>query len=199
MGKRDKRIDAYIRNAPEFARPILTHVRDLVHEACPDVEETIKWRMPTYTHHGILCSTAAFKEHAAFGFWKAGLILTADGKKFGEAYGQLGRLTSVKDLPARKTLIGYVKKAAKLNEDGVQVVRKAKPKAPLVVPVALKAALTGNKKASAAWEAFSPGHRREYAQWISEAKQDATRERRISQAIEWIAAGKKRNWKYEDC
>jgi uncharacterized protein YdeI (YjbR/CyaY-like superfamily) len=191
-------VDAYIARSAPFARPILTTLREVVHEACPEVEETLKWGMPSFVHHGILCGMAAFKQHATFGFWKSPLILNEKGERADEAMGQFGRLASVADLPPRKILAGYVKKAAELNEKGVKVPRAPKPKKPaLRVPASFKTALARNQRASAAFEAFSPSHRREYVEWIGEAKTDETREKRIATALEWIAQGKSRQWKYE--
>jgi uncharacterized protein YdeI (YjbR/CyaY-like superfamily) len=201
MGKRDRRVDAYIKKSPEFARPILEHIREVVHDGCPDVEETLKWSMPSFTYNGILCGMAAFKQHAVFGFWKGALILTKDGRQADEAMGNFGKLTKVSDLPTKKVLIGYIHKAMKLNDEGVPnpAFTKRKPKPALSVPADLKAALAKNKKAGKAFEAFAPSHRREYIEWITEAKREATRATRLKTAIEWIAEGKARNWKYENC
>ena len=197
MGNRDARVDAYIANAATFARPILLQLRDAVHAGCPAVEEGIKWSFPDFMYKGMLCSMASFKQHAAFGFWKASLVL-GGGAKDVDAMGHFGRLTTVEDLPSKKTLIAYVKKAAALNDAGVKVERtpKAAPK-PIRVPADLAAALKKQKAASSAFTAFPPSHKREYIQWITDAKTAATRERRLQQAVEWIAEGKSRNWKYE--
>ena len=199
MPAKDPRIDAYIKGRAPFAQPILKHLRAIVHEGCPDVVETVKWGMPAFEHRGPLCSFAAFKAHAVFGFWKGGLILDSKGRSAESAMGSFGRLTSLDDLPSRRVLVGYVKKAVALNEQGIKVVRKVKPKSALPVPAELKAALARNARARATFTAFSPSCRREYVEWISEAKQDATRARRIATAVEWMAEGKKRNWKYEKC
>jgi len=198
MGKRDPRVDAYIKNAPEFAKPILEHLRAVVHEACPDVVEGTKWSVPHFDYHGILCGMAAFKHHCTFGFWKSGLVLGDEAKSQDSGAGQFGRLQSVSDLPSKKVLTGYIRKAMKLNEEGTRVEKPRKPPKPEVtVPSYVKTALGKNTKAKAAFDAFSPSHRREYVEWITEAKTDATRDRRLTQAIEWIAEGKSRNWKYE--
>jgi len=203
MGKRDDRIDAYIARSAEFARPILTHLREVVHEACPDVEETIKWSFPNFLYKGMMCSMASFKEHCAFGFWKSSLIL---GKGDGEresAMGHFGRITKLADLPSKKVLSGYIKQAMKLNEDGVKSPSRMKPKEKtpreLVVPDDLASALRANGAASATFEKFSPSHRREYVEWVTEAKTQATRTRRLEQAVQWLAEGKPRNWKYMNC
>jgi hypothetical protein len=195
MPTKDKRVDAYIAAAPDFAKPILVHIRAVVHEGCPEIEETIKWGFPNFEHKGILCNMAAFKAHVSLGFWKHKLVMGTARPEDG--MGSLGRLTAMSDLPSRRQLVALVKKAAELNEQGIKPVRPKKaPKAPLPTPPALAAALAKNKKARAAFDAFPPGHRREYIQWIVEAKTDATRDRRIAQAVEWMAEGKARNWKY---
>lgn len=196
MGSRDPRIDAYIAKSAEFSRPILTHLREVVHLGCPDVEETMKWSMPHFTHHGMLCGMAAFKEHCTFGFWKGALVVDA-GDRSADAMGQFGCIRTLKDLPPKRVLVGYVKRAAKLNEDGVKVPRAPRAaRAALPVPAELTAALAKNRKALAAFEAFPPSHRREYVEWIAEARRDDTKQRRIAQAVAWMAEGKPRNWKY---
>ena len=194
MGKRDTRIDAYISKQAEFARPILTHVRELVHGACPNVEETVKWGAPHFDYEGVLLGMAAFKQHCNFILWKAPLVIGEQGNQAG---GPLRDITKLSDLPPDKTLKGWIKEAAQLNEKGVKAPRTTKPKKKLVVPAELTKALSRNRKAAAAFEKFPPSHRREYADWISEAKGAETRQRRVDQAIEWIAGGKGRNWKYE--
>jgi len=200
MPATDPRVDEYIAKAPEFAQPILAHLRAIVHEACPEVEETIKWSMPNFMYNGIVANMAAFKQHCAFGFWKAELLLSEADDKGKEAMGQFGRITSLKDLPAKKTLIGYVKRAVALNAEGVKAPSRSKPKEarPLTVPdfgAALKAKPAANKH----FEAFTTSAKREYVDWLEEAKTEATRLRRMEQAIEWIAEGKQRNWKYQNC
>jgi hypothetical protein len=197
MGKRDPRVDAYIANAADFAQPILTDVREAVHAACPDVEETMKWRFPHFVYKGMLCGVAAFKNHASLGFWKGALVL---GRGRGaDAMGHFGRITRRSDLPSTAALRALIKKAAALNEEGVKVpqARKAAAPKPVRVPTALAAAFQNNKKASAGFAGLSPSHKREYVEWITEAKTDETRARRLTQAIEWMAEGKSRNWKYE--
>jgi hypothetical protein len=193
MGKRDKRVDAYIAKSPDFAKPILSHLRDVVHEACPDCEETLKWSSPTFMHHGMLCGFAAFKQHLQFGFWKHDLLMP-DTPRDGMGF---GRITSMKDVPPKKQLVTLIKKAMKLNEQGVSVPRmKSAPKAAIPMPADLKTALAKNKKAGAAYDGFSPSHQREYLEWITDAKSPDTRARRLATAIEWMAEGKSRNWKY---
>ena len=195
MGKRDPRVDNYIAKSPEFSRPILDHIREQIHQAIPDVEEDIKWGAPFFNYEGVICGIAAFKQHCGINLWKASLIL---GDKESESAGQFGRITKLSDLPADKTLKSYFSEAARLNESGVKQPRaKKKTTEKLVVPRELQQALKANKKAATAFEKFPPSHKREYAQWISEAKGEDTRARRVKTAIEWIAEGKGRNWKYE--
>ena len=194
MGTTDPRIDAYIAKSADFAKPILGHLREVVHAACPEVEETMKWSMPHFMYEGMLCAMAAHKHHCSFGFWKGSLIL--DETKPG--MGHLGAIRSLDDLPPRKELIGYVKKAAKLNEEGVAVKRVPKAaKQPLPVPDDLAAALERSRAARTHFEGFSPSQRREYIEWITGAKTDATREKRLLTAVEWMEAGKQRHWKYQ--
>ncbi|HTL15379.1 MAG TPA: YdeI/OmpD-associated family protein, partial [Thermomonas sp.] len=172
---RDPRIDAYIERAAPFARPILAQVRQWVHDACPGVEETIKWGMPTFVHAGgILCGMAAFKQHASFGFWKHALVVGEGEPRDG--MGSYGKMTSVEELPPRKTVLAHVRKAMQLNEDGVKSpARRAAPKPPPKTPGDLAAALKQNPAAQATFDAFPPGCRREYIDWIVEAKREETR------------------------
>ena len=196
---RDPRIDAYIERAAPFAQPILRHVRALVHEACPTVEETIKWGMPTFVHAGaILCGTAAFKQHASFGFWKHALVVGEGEPRDG--MGSYGKLVSLDDLPPKRTLLAHLRKAVALNEAGVKSpARKSAPKPPPEIPAELAAALAQAPAAKAAFDAFPPGCRREYIDWITGAKRPETRARRVAEAVAWMADGKRRNWKYENC
>ncbi len=199
MVTRDKRVDAYIENAAEFAQPILTELRARVHAACPDVVETVKWRMPSFEYKGILCGMAAFKKHAVFGFWKHNLVV-ADDSKANMAMGSFGKLVELEQLPKKAEFARLVKKAMKLNDDGVKAVRnKTAKKKPITMHPALKKALATNKKARENFDAFSPSHQREYMEWVSDAKADETRERRLKTTIEWLSEGKSRNWKYMNC
>ena len=197
MGTRAPRVDAYIAKSADFAKPILTYIRGTVHAACPDVVETTKWSMPFFDYHGPLANMSAFKEHAAFGFWKGALVVGRGSGDDERAMGQFGRITSVKDLPPKNELVALIRKAAKLNEEGVKIEKKKVPRPELPVPAELAAALAKNKKARANFEAFPPSHKREYNEWIGEAKREETRAARVAQAIEWIAEGKSRNWKYQ--
>ena len=196
---RDPRIDAYIERAASFAQPILSHVRDLVHEACPQVEETVKWGMPTFVHAGgILCGMAAFKQHASFGFWRHADVVGEGEPRDG--MGSYGKLASLKELPPKKTLLAHIRKAMQLNEDGVKApARKSAPKPPPEAPADLVTALKKNTPAQATFDAFPPSCKREYIEWIVEAKRDETRAKRLAQTVEWLAEGKRRNWKYENC
>jgi len=194
MGTRDPRVDAYIAKAPDFAKPILTTLRATVHAAIPEVEEGIKWGAPHFGYKGMLCGMAAFKEYAAMMFWKEKLIFGANVIARNRG---LGRLTTLSDLPPKRVLAGYIKKAAALNDAGVKIERVRREPKPIRIPADLSSALKKNVKAQAAFKSFSPSHKREYIEWLTGAKTDDTRTRRLTQAIEWIAEGKSRNWKYE--
>ena len=197
--KTDPRIDAYIERQADFAQPILRHLRETVHAACPDCTETLKWSMPTFMYRGeMLAGMAAFKAHATFGFWRGSLVV-GEGEEQLSAMGQFGRITSVDDLPRREVLAELVKKAMKLTEQGVKPPRNKTKKAPFTVPQDMRAALDANQAAAAAFDGFPPSAQRDYVDWIVGAKQDATRNKRLDQAIEWLAEGKRRNWKYENC
>ncbi len=201
MTKTDKRVDAYIAKSAEFAQPILRELRAIIHEGCPEATETIKWGMPFFEYKGPVCYLAAFKHHCGFGFWR-GTNAMEDSAKSDEAMGQLGRITSVKELPPKRVLLQYLKKAMQSKDSAAETPAKAKPRPPrkeVAVPAYFSAALKKNKKALATFEAFTPGKRKDYVEWITEAKTDETRERRIKTSLEWLAEGKSRNWKYERC
>jgi uncharacterized protein YdeI (YjbR/CyaY-like superfamily) len=195
MAKKDPRIDRYIQQSAAFAKPILKHLRKLVHTAVPDVEEDMKWSAPHFLHTGMLCSMASFKNHCAFGFWKADLVLGSAQERDGA--GHLGRISSLSDLPTDDVIVGYVRKAAALNEQGVKVERKPpSARKPLEVPPDLTAALRKNKIARQVFDAFSYSHRKEYVEWLTESRTQVTRQKRLDTAIRWLAEGKTRNWKY---
>jgi uncharacterized protein YdeI (YjbR/CyaY-like superfamily) len=199
MGTTDPRIDAYIEKSADFAKPILTHLRAVVHAACPDAEETMKWSFPHFMYGGgILCSMASFKAHCAFGFWNGGQVVGDDAAGRERAMGHFGRITSLADLPPKKEIAAYVKEAMKLGDAGVKRPSGSRTGRPreVAVPEALTHALETHSEARAAFERFSPSHRREYAEWVADAKTDATRERRIATTLEWLAEGKARNWKH---
>jgi uncharacterized protein YdeI (YjbR/CyaY-like superfamily) len=201
MATTDKRIDDYIKKSAPFAQPILKHIRALVHKACPEVTETVKWGFPHFEYKGILCSMASFKQHCSFGFWKA--VIMKDDKKLLKQVGNTNmgafdRITSMDDLPSEKILTAYIKEAVRLNEEDIKLPPKPKSTAKeLPVPAELAAALKKNKKAAAAFEKFPPSHRKEYIMWINEAKTEDTRNKRVATTVEWVAEGKGRNWKYE--
>ncbi len=202
--KTDARIDAYIAEAAEFARPILKHLRQLVHQACPKVEETMKWSHPNFVYGGkILCNLAAFKSHCSFGFWHQDLaaVIARDGGQAEAAMGQFGRITSLADLPGDRTLLGYLKQAAQLNESGKPARPRpaSKPKAEPKIPTDLKTLLAAHPKAADTFAKFSPSHRREYLEWITEAKREETRQKRLETTIQWLTEGKTRNWRYKNC
>ena len=204
MGTRDERVDAYIARSADFARPILEHLREVVHAACPDVEETMKWSFPHFMYKGMLCSMASFKAHCSFGFWKSTLVLGEEAeRKNQEGMGHLGRITSLADLPSKRELTANIKKAMKLNDEGVPAPSRSKPKSSaareVVVPDDLAEALRANDRARATFEGFSPSHKREYIEWITEAKTAPTRSKRLATTLEWLAEGKPRNWKYMNC
>ena len=197
MKNTDARVDAYIGKAPAYARPILTKLRKLAHRAHPAIEENIKWGTPTFEHKGIVMGMAAFRKHVAFGYWKAKAMRDPEKLFQGDAKASpfAIKVATVKDLPADKVLVAYTKEAVALNEAGVKM-GKPKPRAAPTAPADLTAALKKNKKAAASFKAFSLSNKREYVEWITEAKREATREKRLAQAIEWMAEGKPRNWKY---
>lgn len=201
MGSKDTQVDNYITNSAEFAKPILNHLRELVHKACPEIEEVIRWGFPHFDYKGTMCSMAAFKQHCAFSFWKAALMkdkkLMANAQSE-TAMGHLGRINSVKDLPSDRVLISYIKEAKRLNDDGVKLSIKAatKVKKEIVVPAYFQKMHKKNKPAFKTFENFSPSHKREYVEWITEAKSEATKIKRLSTAIAWLSEGKSRNWKY---
>jgi uncharacterized protein YdeI (YjbR/CyaY-like superfamily) len=195
----DPRVDAYIDKSADFAKPILIHIRKLVHKACPDIVETMKWSFPHFDHKGTVCSMASFKQHCAFGFWKQSLMEQDAFPAEKTAMGSFGRITSIKDLPPDKVMIRLIQQAVELNEKGVKVAKKPVEKKELVIPKDLTAALSKNKPAKIAFDKFSYSHKKEYVQWIEEAKTDATRNKRLATTVEWLSEGKSRNWKYENC
>lgn len=200
MSNKDKRVDDYIAKSVDFAKPILNHLRKLIHEACPDVQETIKWGMPFFDYKGPLCNLASFKQHCAFGFWKAALMKDAKQMKENNkgSMGVLGKLTSLQDLLPDSQIKAWIKEAARLNTDGVKAPeKKVKEKKEIEMSESFKKALSKNKKAATTYESFSPSHKCEYLEWITEAKTEDTRNKRIDTAIEWLTEGKSRHWKYQ--
>lgn len=203
MGVRSAEVDAYIEKSAEFAKPILKKIRQLFHKACPKITETMKWSFPHFEHQGIVGSMAAFKQHATFGFWKAGLMNDPTGllKTMGKTEMGTHRLTSVKDMPPDEIVIAYIQQAVELNQAGIKVTikRDKKPKAELVVPDDLAAALKKSKKAAKVFDEFSYSHRKEYVEWIEEAKRPETRAKRVETTVAQLAEGKSRHWKYQNC
>ena len=199
MGMKDKRVDAYIGRSAEFARPILNHLRSLVHKACPEAGETIKWGTPHFDYKGMMCTMAAFKEHCAFGFWKTSLmkdfktLFTRMGKL---GMGHLGQIRSLSDLPADSAMIRMIREAARLNGEGATFARRRARATNVEIPRVLARALSKNRKAKLTFDSFSPSNKRDYNEWITEAKTEETRTKRIKTAILWMARGKIRNWKY---
>lgn len=203
MGTKDPRVDAYIAKSAAFAKPILSHLRELIHDNCPSVEETIKWGFPHFTYKGpadrnprILCSMASFKQHCAFGFWYK--FSMNDNQQNAPAMGQYGRITSLADLPKDKVLIKDIKDAIKVHDAGIKPRGTPRPaeKKELEIPAYLTAALKKNKKAFETFKQFSYTNKKDYVDWIIEAKTEATRNKRLDTAIEWMSEGKPRNWKY---
>lgn len=201
MGSQDPRIDAYIEKSAEFAQPILRHIRAMVHQHCPDVSETIKWSMPHFEYKGnIFCHFAAFKQHCALGFW-LGALLQIDSK-LEKAMGDFGRITSLGDMPNDKDFAKLLKQAIKLHDAGAKIPARSKAgaeKKELEIPSEFLSALKKNKSALSTFDAFPHSQKKEYVMWYTEAKTEATRDKRLTQAIEWMAEGKRRNWKYEKC
>jgi uncharacterized protein YdeI (YjbR/CyaY-like superfamily) len=198
MARKDPRVDAYIAESGAFARPILTHLRALVHKTVPEVEEEIKWGKPHFAYKGMFCGVAAFKAHCAFIFWNEEAVF-GETPTNSEARGQFGRLTSIDDLPSDRELVRHLKKAIAAKDAGATTLprKRTAPRPALPVPPFLTAALKKNAKANAVFKAFNPSQQRDYVEWLTEAKTEATRDKRLAQALEWIAEGKTRHWKYE--
>src|SRR5262245_11092343 len=197
MATRDPRVDAYIQKARPFARPVLKRLRAVVRAGCPGVEETIKWGVPSFEYKGPMCGMAAFKEYVTFGFWKHALLTDRLPTKEGNAMSHYGKIRSLADLPSRASLISTVRAAVELSEKGLKIERKRTKKPPVKVPAYFTAALRRNARALATFNAFPPSHKREYVEYVTEAKREETRARRIETTIAYLAQGKTRNWKYE--
>ena len=204
MKHTDPRIDDYIAKAQPFAQPILQHLRSLVHQANPEVTETIKWGMPFFDYKGPYCNMASFKEHVVFGFWKSALLkdpkhyLGERASKGGEAMGNLGRIVSLESLPPDDAIKDFLQQAKKLNDEGKKTTKAPAPeKGEMATPDFFLAALKKHKQALEVFNGFPPSAKKDYIEWITEAKTEATRQKRLATAIEWISEGKRRNWKYE--
>jgi uncharacterized protein YdeI (YjbR/CyaY-like superfamily) len=205
MGTKDPRVDAYIAKSADFAKPILTHLRNLIHDKCPSVEETIKWNFPHFMYKSpgarntrVLCSMASFKQHCAFGFWYTGGGTMSGEPKAAEGMGQYGKITSIADLPKDKELLKQIKDAVKLHDSGIKPATRArsKGKKELEVPEYFSAALRKNKMALATFDQLNYSNKKDYVEWITEAKTEETRKKRLQTAVEWMSEGKTRNWKY---
>lgn len=194
----DPRIDAYIDRQAEFAKPILAWLRERLHAVSPEIEETIKWSMPFFTYKGRpLANMAAFKAHATFGFWMRSELPTG---KEGEAMGQYGRIESFDELPPPEVIERQLREAMALIDSGHKPARAGKaPKPEAEVPPELAEALAADDAAAATFQAFPPSCRREYCEWIAEAKRPETRAKRVAEAVGWMREGKRRHWKYENC
>lgn len=200
MGQRIAAVDDYIARQRPFAVPILEHLRKVVHETCPEVVEVIKWGHPHFEHRGPLAGMAAFTAHATFGFWKEALLRKGDaplGRPNAKAMGSFGRLTSLADLPADRALRALLRRAMKLNEDGVKLPSRSRKANAVRPPADFLPAVRGNRRALATWQSLAPSHRREYVEWVTEARTAPTRQRRLATTVEWLAEGKRRNWRYE--
>ncbi|OCA69534.1 hypothetical protein BBI01_15475 [Chryseobacterium artocarpi] len=201
MDKYSSQIDTYIEKSQDFAKPILTYIRETVHEFCPDAEETMKWSFPHFIYKDKnLCAMASFKQHCTFGFWlekemKTMQDITRDIEK--TSMFSLGKITKVEDLPSKPQLKKAIKEAMELTDMGVTLKKAAPSKTEVEIPDYFQSALSENNKALQIFEKASPSFRKEYITWITEAKTEATRNKRMEQALEWIAEGKGRNWKYE--
>ena len=208
MGTKDPRVDAYIAKSADFAKPVLTHLRSLIHDKCPSVEETMKWSFPHFMYKSpseknarVLCSMASFKQHCAFGFWYTDGGMMSGETSSSDGMGQYGKITSLADLPSDRALTKQIKDAVKLHNSGIKPAPRPRvtEKKELVVPDYLTAALKKSKKALATFDQFSYSHKKEYVEWIAEAKRPETRAKRVETSIAWLAEGKSRNWKYVKC
>jgi uncharacterized protein YdeI (YjbR/CyaY-like superfamily) len=198
LAKRNPDVDAYVTQAPTFAKPILKRLRTTIHKGCPKVVEEIKWGAPFYLYQKrVLCATMAFKGHCALVFWKAALIVKKNGKKAKSELKQLRRISSLQDLPSERELLAYIRLAMHFNEPTTQLPPREKRSAPVKVPSDLMRALRSNRKALATFNAFTPTRKKDYIYWITGAKTEKTRAHRLATAVEWMSQGKPRNWKYE--
>jgi uncharacterized protein YdeI (YjbR/CyaY-like superfamily) len=203
MEQYDSRVDAFIEKAPEFAKPILNYLRELVHETSPLPMETVKWGFPFFDYKGPICQMAAFKEHCSFGFWKATLLIDPkNALSIGDgSAGSFGRITKIEDLPSKEILQDFILQAIALNESGKKtpetIKKAAAPKTELVIPEYFIEFLTAYPNASFNFDKSSYSHKKEYVEWIIDAKTEATRVKRMTTAAEWLAEGKSRHWKYK--
>jgi hypothetical protein len=199
-------VTAYAAAMPAYAQPIFAHLRALIHTTCPDTDEAIKWSIPHFERDGdYLCIFAASPGHASFTFYKQQLMSDPrlrDNLNLPAIKRFMGRLTSLSDLPDDATLAAMLQEAADLNARGVRLPDRA-PKTPPVIDMpsavatAVATALAANPAAQAVWDAKSAAWRKDYLVWITAAKTDPTRDARIAEALDWIADGKARFWKYQ--
>lgn len=204
MGKKDPRVDSYIAKAADFAKPVLEHFRSLVHKVCPDATETIKWGAPSFDYKGPYCLMVSFKKHCAIIFYKNKIMKNQAPKDktiIETDMAQLRKITSIKDLPKDKVLTAYLKNASKINDAGIKIPsrKKSNEKKELEIPDYFVKALKKNKNAQKTFNNFTYSKKKDYVEWIAQAKREETRLQRIETAIEWLAEGKTRNWKYEKC
>jgi uncharacterized protein YdeI (YjbR/CyaY-like superfamily) len=199
MAKKNPAVDAYIKKAPPFAKPILKQLRKIIHKGCPKVTEDIKWGAPFYLYQDrVLCATMGFKAHCALVFWKSGLIKKKMGKKAEVELKRLRRISALAELLSERELLAYVKLAMHFNEPGTKLPPRKERPTPVKAPRDLTVALRANPKALATFNAFTPTRKKDYIYWITGAKTKETRERRLETAVDWMAEGKSRNWKYEE-
>jgi len=197
----DARVDAYILKAPEFAQPILERIRASFHAGCPDLKENIKWGVPAFERNGLLGGMAFFKAHVSYGFWRSGEMedpLGWLGKERKASFMSL-KVASVKELPTKAALTKYVKEARRVDQEVPKNAPKKSKSAAPKAPAVMTKAIGQNKQAAAFWKGLTPGYRKEYVEWVTEAKREATQEKRLAQTVEWLAEGKTKNWKYKDC
>lgn len=196
---KNEMITVYIANAQPFAQSILSHIRELIHQACPEVLEKMKWSVPHFDYKGPICSLAAFKEHCAFGFWKEKLMKDPYHLFNRSSTSHFGRITVIADLPSDPILLSYIQEAIELNEQGMKLPKKILVKEKCIIPEFFMNELVKNKEAWAMFQKFSYSKQKEYIVWITEAKQESTRQKRIETAIVWLCEGKSRHWKYQNC
>jgi len=195
----DPRQDDYIAKAADFAQPILIHLRQLIHDTAPEIQETMKWGMPFFDHKGTVCQMAAFKQHCTFGLWKGALLSDPQGLlEKSDSMGHFRRITSLADLPTDEILMQYIREAVELNNQGIKVLKpKSTIKPPLVLPDYFAAVLKEHPQAETQFNAYSYSHKKEYLEWITEAKTEGTRQKRMLTAVEWLSQGKSRHWKHQ--
>jgi uncharacterized protein YdeI (YjbR/CyaY-like superfamily) len=200
MGKYDPRVDDYIAKSPAYAQPIMKHIRGLIHQAVPNIVEVIKWAHPHFEYKGPAFSIGAFKEHLGLNFWKSKLMDDPEGLfKYDGSAGSMGKIKSLADLPEDDILMAYFMLAADLNEQGVKATtpKTAPEKKQLIIPDDLIAAFKNDTTAMQHFEQFNYSAKKEYVDWLAEAKTTETRQKRLKTIMEWVAEGKTRYWKYK--